>query len=126
MVSPTASRVQLRGAARRLDHGKLGRWLPPLLVAVPLCIVAIALEGFQSGFPTSWYLGVPEWFDRLDQWVTNNESTSFFLHTIIGGFGNFLNSATNDIVSFLHWLTWLGVLAVATAIAWLVGTWKTA
>ncbi len=126
MVSPTASRVQLSGAARHLDRGKLGRWLPPLLVAVPLCIVAIALEGFQSGFPTSWYLGVPEWFDRLDQWVTNNESTSFFLHTIIGGFGNFLNSATNDIVSFLHWLTWLGVLAVATAIAWLVGTWRTA
>ena len=71
-------------------------------------------------------LGVPRWFDDLDNWVTNHDSSNFFLHHIVGGFGNLLNSATNDVVSLLHWMTWVGVLAVATVVAWVVGSWKTA
>ena len=80
----------------------------------------------HSGFPSTWLLGVPRWFDNLNNWVTNNDSSNFFLHTIVGGFGNLLNDATNDIVNLLHWMTWVGVLAVSTAIAWLVGSWRTA
>ena len=67
---------------------------------------------------------MPHWFDSLDYWVTNHDSSNFFLHTIVGGFGNFLNGATNDVVNVLHWMTWLGVLLVATVFAWLVGSWR--
>jgi glycine betaine/proline transport system permease protein len=116
-------------AALRFD-GRLGgvarRWAPPLALAIPLCVAAAALEGVHSGFPSTWLLGVPRWFDNLNNWVTNNDSSNFFLHTIVGGFGNLLNDATNDIVNLLHWMTWVGVLAVSTAIAWLVGSWRTA
>jgi glycine betaine/proline transport system permease protein len=125
MSVPSAPAIHLPGGARLLE-GRFARWLPPLALAVPLCIVAAVAEGFHSGFPTTWILGVPRWFDSLNNWVTNNDSTNFFLHTIIGGFGNVLNGATNDIVNFLHWMTWLGVLLVATVFAWVVGTWRTA
>jgi len=123
--TPTATPIYLAGAARFLD-GRLGRWAPPLLVAVPLCIVAAAVEGIHAGFPATWYLGVPRWFDSLSNWVTLNDSSNFFLHSIVGGFGNLLNSATNDVVNVLHWMTWLGVLLIATVFAWLAGSWRTA
>jgi len=118
----------ISNAVRLLDGrlGRLGRWGPPLAVAIPLCIVAAITQGFHSGFPSNWVLGVPNWFDRADFWVTNNSSSNFFLHTIVGGFGNFLDASTNDVVSALQWMTWLGVLLVATLVAWLVGTWRTA
>jgi glycine betaine/proline transport system permease protein len=118
----------ISGAARRLDErlGGLGRWVPPLAVAIPLCIAAAIAGGVHTGFPANWVLGVPRWFDSLNSWVTNHNTSNFFLHTIVSGFGNFLNSATNDVVEFLHWMTWLGVLIVATLIAWLVGSWRTA
>jgi hypothetical protein len=86
------------------------------------------LSGFHKGFPASWVLGsgVPNWFDRLDSWVTTNQSSNFFLNTIIGGIGNVLGGATNDLVNGLHWLTWVGVLTLATLVAWIVGRWRTA
>jgi glycine betaine/proline transport system permease protein len=125
MSVPSAPAIRLPGTARLLD-GRFARWLPPLAVAVPLCVVAVVVEGFHSGFPRTWLFGVPRWFDSLNNWVTNNDSTNFFLHTIIGGFGNVLNGATNDVVNVLHWMTWLGVLVAATVFAWIVGRWRTA
>jgi glycine betaine/proline transport system permease protein len=128
LLPSTPTDRSISGAARRLDErlGGLRGWAPPVAVAVPLCIVAAIAGGIHTGFPATWVLGVPRWFDGLNNWVTNHDTSNFFLHTIVGGFGNFLNSATNDVVHFLHWMTWLGVLLVATLIAWLVGSWRTA
>jgi len=116
----------VRGVERRL--GGFGRWGLPFAIAIPLCIVAAITQGVHAGFPSNWVLGagIPNWFDRADAWVTNHETSNFFLNTIVGGFGSFLGSATNDVVNVLHWLTWVGVLLAATLIAWLVGTWRTA
>ena len=128
--APAASSVASSEARLplRLDVGRFGRWLVPLAAGVAICVAGIALSGFHKGFPANWVLGsgVPNWFDRLSAWVTTNQSSNFFLHTIIGGIGNGLNSATNDVVNGLHWLTWLGVLTLATLVAWLVGRWRTA
>lgn len=131
MNSPPAASSVASAEARlplRLDLGRLGRQLAPLAVGIAICVAGIALSGFHKGFPLKWVLGggVPNWFDRLDTWVQTNQSSNFFLHHIIGGFGNFLNGATNDVVNGLHWLTWVGVLALATLVAWLVGRWRTA
>jgi glycine betaine/proline transport system permease protein len=131
-LSPPPAASSVASAEARapfpLDLGRLGRWLTPLAVGIAICIAGIALSGFHKGFPLKWVLGggVPNWFDRLDTWVQTNQSSNFFLHHIIGGFGNFLNGATNDVVSALHWLTWVGVLVLAVLVAWLVGRWKTA
>ena len=93
-----------------------------------ICVIGIATSGFHSGFPTNWVLGggVPNWFDRLSNWVTDNQQTNFFLHHVIGGFANLLNDTTNWVIDLLNWMTWVGVLVVATVVAWLVGTWRTA
>ncbi|HXY17341.1 MAG TPA: hypothetical protein VEH79_04140, partial [Gaiellaceae bacterium] len=135
-ATPTPDQLQpvasssggVSSAVRRLDRrmGGLGRWALPVGVAVPLCIAGAIATGVHAGFPAGWVLGVPNWFDRLDFWVTNHDTSNFFLHTIVGGFGSFLNSSTNDVVHLLHWMTWLGVLLVATLVAWLVGSWRTA
>jgi glycine betaine/proline transport system permease protein len=131
-VSPAPAASSVASAEGQLglglDVARLGRRLAPVFVFVAICIVGISLSGFHKGFPAHWVLGsgVPNWFDRLDSWVTNNQSSNFFLNTIIGGIGSFLNSATNDVVNGLHWLTWLGVITLATLVAWLVGRWRTA
>jgi glycine betaine/proline transport system permease protein len=106
----------------------LRRYALPIAAALALCIVGIGTTGFSSGFPRHWVLGagVPNWFDRADSWVTDNQQTNFFLHHVVGGFASFLNDATNWIVDVLHWMTWVGVLLVATLVAWVVGTWRTA
>ncbi|HLK45561.1 MAG TPA: hypothetical protein VKT18_06210, partial [Acidimicrobiales bacterium] len=106
---------------------KLGgtRYLQPLAAAALVCVGGAIASGFHSGFPTSWVLGVPRWFDGLDNWVTDNQQKNFFLHHVIGGLASFLNSTTNDVANVLHWLTWVGVLLLATLVAWLVGTWRT-
>ena len=131
-MSPAPAASSVASAETRLplrfDLGRLGGWLAPVGAGVAICVVGIALSGFHKGFPTSWVPGggVPNWFDRLDSWVTTNQSSNFFLNTIIGGLGSVLNSATNDVVNGLHWLTWVGVLTLATLVAWLVGRWRTA
>ncbi len=106
----------------------LRRYMLPLAGAAVICVIGIATSGFHSGFPTNWVLGggVPNWFDRLSNWVTDNQQTNFFLHHVIGGFANLLNDSTNWVIDLLNWMTWVGVLVVATVVAWLVGTWRTA
>ena len=101
---------------------------PPLAAGALICLAGALASGFHSGFPSSWVLGagVPNWFDRLSNWVTDNEQSNFFLHSVVGGLGGFLDGATNDVVHGLHWMTWVGVLVVATLVAWLVGRWRTA
>jgi len=70
-----ASAGRLSTAARRIDQrlGGLGRWALPVGAAVPLCVAAAIATGFHAGFPAGWVLGVPNWFDRLDFWVTNHD-----------------------------------------------------
>ena len=131
-MSPAPAASSVASAETRLplrfDAGRLGGWLAPVGAGVAICVVGIALSGFHKGFPTNWVPGggVPNWFDRLDSWVTTNQSSNFFLNTIIGGLGSVLNSATNDVVNGLHWLTWVGVLTLATLVPWLVSRWRTA
>jgi glycine betaine/proline transport system permease protein len=106
----------------------LRHYVLPLAGALALCIVGIVVSGFHSGFPRDWVLGagVPNWFDRADSWVTDHQQSNYFLHHIVGGFASFLNDSTRWLVDLLHWMTWVGVLVVATFVAWLVGTWRTA
>ncbi|MBV8257661.1 MAG: ABC transporter permease subunit [Actinobacteria bacterium] len=124
MSSAAGSVAPLGGIRLRVA----GRYTTSLAAGVLVCVAGVAASGFHTGFPRRWVLGAgaPNWFDRLDSWVTNNQSSNFFLHTIVGGFSNFLNGTTNDVVSALHWLTWVGVLVIATLLAWLVGRWRTA
>jgi glycine betaine/proline transport system permease protein len=119
-IPATRTRIDARRA--------LQRYGPPLAFAAALCVVGIALSGFSSGFPRTWVLGagVPNWFDRADSWVSDNQQSNFFLNHVVGGFATFLDHATKWVVDLLHWLTWVGVLVVATLVAWLVGTWRTA
>ena len=136
MSASTATEAGKAGAATFArgrafaDGGQtlLRRYLLPLAGAAVICVIGIATSGFHSGFPTNWVLGggVPNWFDRLSNWVTDNQQTNFFLHHVIGGFANLLNDATNWVIDLLDWMTWVGVLVVATVVAWLVGTWRTA
>ena len=123
----TATAAAEKAAVRPLGGlAGLNRYVLPLAAGVLICIGGAVASGFSSGFPTDWLLGVPRWFDSLDNWVTNNQQSNFFLNTIVGGFAGVMNSTTNDLVNFLHWMTWLGVLSVSTLLAWLAGRWRTA
>ena len=112
--------------ARRGSGPDRPAFVPPLAVALVLCVSGAIASGFHSGFPSTWVLGVPNWFDRLDSWVTDNQQSNFFLHNVIGGLADFLNSTTNHVDGLFLWMTWVGVLLVAALVAWWAGTWRTA
>ena len=126
-----AGRAAHPARGRALVDGALAllrRYALPLAGGAVICVIGILASGFHSGFPASWVLGqgVPNWFDRLDTWVTNNQQTNFFLNHVIGGLASFFDHSVNWVLGLLNWMTWIGVLTVATVIAWLVGTWRTA
>ena len=123
----TASTLSAKALQRPLAGlGALNRYVLPVLVGIGICVGGVIASGFHSGFPSDWLLGVPRWFDSADNWVSNHQQSNFFLHHVIGGLASLMNSTTNDLVNFLHWMTWVGVLAAATLIAWLAGRWRTA
>jgi glycine betaine/proline transport system permease protein len=117
--SRDASLRSLRGLAS-------ARFVQPAAAALVVCVGGALASGFHKGFPGSWVLGVPRWFDSLDNWVTDNQQSNFFLHSVIGHIATFLNGATNDFDNLLHWMTWVGVLLVAGGVAWTLGSRRTA
>ena len=128
MSVSSATSVEESHGGLAASFGPVARFALPAAVAAAICIAGALASGFHAGFPSGWVLGagVPNWFDRLDSWVTNNQQSNLFLHTIVGDFGNFLNNTTNLVIRVLHWMTWVGVLTVSTLVAWLLGGWRTA
>ena len=122
--SPLARGLALASAGWRC----CGATCSPLVAVAALRRRAIATSGFHSGFPTNWVLAAASRAGSTASTAGSptTSSSNFFLHHIVGGFGNLLNDATNGVVELLHWMTWVGVLVVATLIAWLVGSWRTA
>ncbi|GHJ35106.1 ABC transporter permease subunit [Streptomyces sp. TS71-3] len=119
-----------RGAARgpggwfRLLRG----WPGWLLVAVLTVAVAAAmrLAGRQE-WPGSWEVDIAEPVNRAVDWMTGHLYTGV---PYIGGTadwaGHFTTWVLDPVRSGLQWLPWWSVLLVVAALAWLIGTWRTA
>ncbi|GAA3815456.1 ABC transporter permease subunit [Streptomyces coacervatus] len=92
--------------------------------------VAVALAGRLAGrldWPGAWTLNIAEPVNRAVDWMTAHLYSGV---PVVGGTADwaahFTTWVLNPVRSGLQWLPWWSVLLVVAALAWLIGTWRTA
>jgi glycine betaine/proline transport system permease protein len=92
--------------------------------------LVVALAGRLTGrldWPASWTLHIAEPVNRVVDWMTNHLYSGV---PYIGGTadwaGHFTTWVLDPVRDGLQWLPWWSVLLIVAALAWLIGTWRTA
>ncbi|MEU3842420.1 ABC transporter permease subunit [Streptomyces sp. NPDC028635] len=114
--------------------GAAGAGLPQVRRAVAgaalAALVAVALAGRFAGaleWPSGWTVGIAEPVNRVVDWMTSHLYSGV---PVIGGTAewaaHFTTWVLDPVRSALLWLPWWSVLLIVAALAWLIGTWRTA
>ncbi|WDF40720.1 ABC transporter permease subunit [Streptomyces sp. T12] len=105
--------------------GGRARWLYALVAAV-----AVAVAGRLAGrldWPDAWALNIAEPVNRAVDWMTDHLYSGV---PVIGGTADwaahFTTWVLDPVRDTLQWLPWWSVLLIVAALAWLIGTWRTA
>lgn len=95
-----------------------------------LAVLAVAVAGRLMGrldWPEAWELNIAEPVNRAVDWMTAHLYSGV---PVIGGTadwaGHFTTWVLDPVRDGLQWLPWWAVLLVVAALAWLIGTWRTA
>ncbi|MFD5267064.1 ABC transporter permease [Streptomyces sp. NPDC058335] len=105
-------------------HGR--RTTYALLAAVVAVAVAVRLAG-RLDWPDAWTVAVAEPVNRVVDWMTDHLYSGV---PVVGGTadwaGRFTTWVLDPVRDGLQWLPWWSVLLLVAALAWLIGTWRTA
>ncbi|MEW2182087.1 ABC transporter permease subunit [Streptomyces cellulosae] len=92
--------------------------------------VVVAAAGRIAGrleWPESWVVGIAEPVNRAVDWMTAHLYSGV---PVVGGTadwaGRFTTWVLDPLRDGLQWLPWWSVLLIVAALAWLIGTWRTA
>jgi len=109
-------------AARRRLSGPIryGLWAIAVII-----VIAIGLQ-LSGGFPESFTVDVAAKFNAFNDWVIANQRTSPLFVNILDPLRNGIQSAYDQLILVLARMTWLGLVALAAAIAGLVAGWRLA
>jgi glycine betaine/proline transport system permease protein len=117
---------RVTGAAGGDTRGA-GRAVRPYALAAA---VAVAVAGRLAGraeWPEAWTVNIAEPVNRAVDWMTAHLYSGV---PVIGGTadlaGHFTTWVLDPLRDGLQWLPWWSVLLVVAALAWLIGTWRTA
>lgn len=98
------------------------------MAAVATLAVALGTR-FASAleWPATWTYGIAEPVNRAVDWMTDHLYSGV---PLIGGTadwaGHFTTWVLDPVRDGLQWLPWWGLLLIVAALAWLIGTWRTA
>ncbi|MFF4900340.1 ABC transporter permease [Streptomyces sp. NPDC001068] len=110
-----------RGDTRRSRAGLLHA----LAATVAVAVAARLLDGLD--WPAAWTLDFAEPVNRAVDWMTAHLYSGV---PVVGGTADWAAHFTTWILdpvrSGLQWLPWWSVLLLVAALAWLIGTWRTA
>lgn len=105
--------------------GGRARWVYAAVAAV-----AVAVAGRLLGrldWPEAWTLNIAEPVNRAVDWMTDHLYSGV---PVIGGTADwaahFTTWVLNPVRDTMQWLPWWSVLLIVAALAWLIGTWRTA
>ncbi|MFF4348094.1 ABC transporter permease [Streptomyces sp. NPDC001530] len=114
------------------DAGDRGdsRGKPTAWAYAAAAAVAVALAGRFTDtldWPDAWTLTIAEPVNHVVDWMTNHLYSGV---PYIGGTadwaGHFTTWILDPLRDGLQWLPWWSVLLIVAALAWLIGTWRTA
>ncbi|MGW1889490.1 ABC transporter permease [Streptomyces sp. NPDC002004] len=101
-----------------------------LWAVTAVAVVAVAVVGRIAGrldWPGSWTVHIAEPVNTAVDWMTNHLYSGV---PYIGGTadwaGHFTTWVLDPLRSGLLWLPWWSVLLIVAALAWVIGTWRTA
>ncbi|MEU6663696.1 ABC transporter permease subunit [Streptomyces sp. NPDC046821] len=123
----TAAAGERLGAAepdgRRLNG--LNGWA--VAAALTLAVALAARFAGRVDWPGSWLVNIADPVDKAVDWMTNHLYTGV---PVIGGTadwaGHFTTWVLDPLRDGLQGMPWWSVLLVVAALAWLIGTWRTA
>ncbi|WP_430382917.1 ABC transporter permease [Streptomyces sp. P10-4] len=99
----------------------------PYAVAVTVAVALAARLLGALDWPAGWTLGIAEPVNRAVDWMTAHLYSGV---PVIGGTadwaGHFTTWVLDPVRDGLLWLPWWSVLLLVAALAWLIGTWRTA
>ncbi|MFI1162340.1 ABC transporter permease [Streptomyces sp. NPDC020801] len=124
---PAPAKSGVRGSIGQEQRG-LRTWQYATVAAA--ATVAVALAARLSGhldWPSGWTVDIAEPVNRAVDWMTAHLYSGV---PYIGGTadwaGHFTTWVLDPVRSGLLWLPWWSVLLIVAALAWLIGTWRTA
>ncbi|MGV9450652.1 ABC transporter permease [Streptomyces sp. NPDC003635] len=95
-----------------------------------ITVLAVAVAGRLTGrldWPEAWELNIAEPVNRAVDWMTAHLYSGV---PVLGGTADwaahFTTWVLDPVRDGLQWLPWWAVLLVVAALAWLIGTWRTA
>ncbi len=90
--------------------------------------VVVTLIGLQltAGFPEKWVIDIGHWFESAENWVLENDDTSWIFVNVLTPLKNGVNALFENLVLLLNRMTWLGVLTAAVCIAGVIAGWRMA
>ncbi|MGZ4676435.1 MAG: ABC transporter permease [Acidimicrobiia bacterium] len=99
-----------------------------LVVAVAVIGAFTALLAIVWSDPPAgwWDFGIAQWVDHVQHWLILNRSENFFFVHGFTPIAHFLDDLVHWALDVLDFLTWWGVLAVATVVALRVSGWSAA
>jgi glycine betaine/proline transport system permease protein len=120
---------RVTGAAGAADGGleePRSRWTGWAYAAVAAVAVAGRLTG-RLDWPEAWLVNIAEPVNRAVDWMTDHLYSGV---PYVGGTadwaGHFTTWVLDPMRDGLQWLPWWSVLLIVAALAWLIGTWRTA
>ncbi|MET7482395.1 ABC transporter permease subunit [Streptomyces sp. NPDC005538] len=109
--------------------GEQGAGLRPWLYALG-GTVAVALAVRLAGaldWPSGWTLDIAEPVNRVVDWMTAHLYSGVpYLGGTADWAGHFTTWVLDPVRDGLQWLPWWSVLLIVAALAWVIGTWRTA
>ncbi|MGW3419135.1 ABC transporter permease [Streptomyces phaeochromogenes] len=123
---------RVTGAAGAVDEGLGGdtgsRWTGWAYAAVAALAIAVAGRlTDRLDWPEAWLVNIAEPVNRAVEWMTDHLYSGV---PYVGGTadwaGHFTTWVLDPMRDGLQWLPWWSVLLIVAALAWLIGTWRTA
>lgn len=97
------------------------------LLAVTVAAAVLGRLTDRLDWPETWTLGIAEPVNRAVDWMTEHLYSGV---PVVGGTadwaGHFTTWVLDPLRDGLQWLPWWSVLLLVAALAWLIGTWRTA
>ncbi|RZE95734.1 ABC transporter permease subunit [Streptomyces sp. SCA2-2] len=128
VLDRTTAAAGRRIGAGEAPSGGLSRAVGWAVAAVATLAAALSTR-FASAleWPTTWTYGIAEPVNKAVDWMTDHLYSGV---PLIGGTadwaGHFTTWVLDPVRDGLQWLPWWGLLLIVAALAWLIGTWRTA